>query len=215
MRTDATAFSNPFAYFAQQKTWNRQVNNAYLLGLEWEISAKLSILKAKLDKLDDANTAIEEGALSDFGGTVGEMESEKINLEAALATQVERLKKFQVYEDYADVQIKADELTREIHNLLNTTNVNTQVIAKYKASLTKEQTQQLRVEDIYRETGVIFPTGLKRTLEEVNAFHETVINNRRQYLRSEIKELEAASTELEKQIKTLSEERSSYMGPSS
>jgi hypothetical protein len=35
-----------------------------LLGLDWQLSTKLSQLKIKLDKLDAANKAIEDGALA-------------------------------------------------------------------------------------------------------------------------------------------------------
>jgi uncharacterized protein YydD (DUF2326 family) len=211
MRTDSTAFSNTFAYFAQQPAWSRQVNNAYLLGLDWELSVKLTQLKSKLDRLEDANKAIEEGAFSDFGGTVGELESEKINLETALGTKTERLKKFQVYEDYANVQKKADSLTKEMHKLLNVTNLNMQVISKYQENLSGEHGEQLRVEDIYKGAGVIFPDNLKHTLRDVENFHKTIVSNRKQYLKNEIDNLASKNKDLEAEIKKLSKERTSYM----
>jgi len=209
MRTDATAFSNPFAYFAKQPAWSKQVNNAYLLGLDWELSIKLSNLKAKLDKLDDANQAIEEGALSDFGGSLGELESEKINLEAALQIHVDRLKDFQVYEDYADIQKKADSLTLEMHDLLNKTNINTQIVSKYNESLLSEKGDSIRVEDIYRDAGIVFPNGLKNTLRDVEEFHKAIVKNRKLYLKSEMENLNRENDELNKRIKTLSAERTS------
>jgi len=211
MRTGADAFSDPFTYFAKQPTWSKQVNNAYLLGLDWELSTKLSQLKLKLEKLDTANSAIKNGALDDFGGTVGELESEKINLQTKLDIKAERLKSFQVHEDYREIQSTANILTERIHNFLNTTTINSQIIEKYKCDLGNEKDENLRVEQIYREVGVIFGESLLHELADVEQFHNQVVTNRRDYLKSEIDSLSQDNIDLQKKIAALSKERSTYM----
>lgn len=211
LRTGGTAYSEPFAYFAKQPTWSRQVNNAYLLGLDWELSTKLSQLKLKLDKLDTANKAIENGALEEFGGTVGELESEKINTQVKLEEKASRLKSFQVYEDYKHIQTMADELTNGLHDLLNSVNLNTQVIEKYRSDLGSERGEQLRVEQIYRDTGAVFSVESLHTLAEVEQFHRSIVSNRKNYLKAEIDSLSDENEKLQKKISKLSVERAEYM----
>lgn len=211
MRTGPDSYSEPFAYFSKQPTWSKQVNNAYLLGLDWELSTKLSQLKIKLDNLDKANKAIDDGAMSDFGGTVGELESEKINLQTKLDVKAERLKNFQVYEDYRDVQDKANKLTENIHGLLNTVTINSQIIEKYKADLDNEEGENIRIEQIYKDAGIIFEKSLVRTLGEVEIFHSNLVTNRKNYLRSEIDALSKEDEQLRFRISELTKERASYM----
>jgi uncharacterized protein YydD (DUF2326 family) len=211
MRTGSNGFSEPFAFFAKQPAWSKQVNNAYLLGLDWELSTKLSQLRIKLDQLDKANKAIDSGVMSDFGGTVGELESEKINLLTKLDAKTERLKKFQVYDDYREVQSKANELTENIHNLLNTTALNAQIIEKYKADLDSEEGKSFRVEQVYKDAGIVFSESLSRTLAEVEKFHSDVVTNRKNYLRSEMDSLSKENESLQQKIFKLTDERSSFM----
>lgn len=211
MRTGTGAFSEPFAYFSKQPAWSKQVNNAYLLGLDWELSTKLSQLKVKLDNLDKANKAIDDGAMHDFGGTVGELESEKINLQTKLDKKAERLKNFQVYEDYKDVQDRANELTENIHDLLNTVTVNSQVIEKYRSDIDNEKGESLRVEQIYSDAGVIFSQSLSKTLAEVEKFHSEIVTNRKNYLKSEISALSEENDQLRHKVEQLTQERVSYM----
>lgn len=211
MRTGSGAFTDPFAYFAKQPSWSKQVNNAYLLGLDWELSTKLSQLKLKLEKLDTANGAIKDGAFDDFGGTVGELESEKINLQSKLDTKADRLKSFQVHDDYKEIQGKANRLTEDMHGLLNTVAINTQIIEKYKADLENEKGENLRVEQIYKEVGIMFSKELAHELTDVEQFHRQVVVNRKNYLKAEIDTLSHENTDLQKRISDLSVERSTYM----
>lgn len=211
MRTGSSGFSDPFAYFSKQPAWSKQVNNAYLLGLDWELSTKLSQLKTKLDNLDKANKAIEDGALSDLGGTVGQLESEKINLESRLEAQLERLKSFQVHDDYKAIQQKADDLTNTIHGLLNTLSLNDKIISKYRDDLDDERGESLRVAQVYKDAGIAFGDVLIKTLAEVEKFHGDVVTNRKNYLHAEIDALSKDNEALNNEIVALTNERSSYM----
>jgi hypothetical protein len=84
MRTYDGAFSNPFLCFAGQNALSRNNNAAFLIGLNWRLSVKFSQLKSEFNKLDNANKAIETGAFNVFGGTVGDLNSEKIDIELQL-----------------------------------------------------------------------------------------------------------------------------------
>lgn len=189
IRSDATAFNDPFAYFARQQAWSRQVHNSYLLGLDWELAAKMNQRKAKLDALETANKAFEDGAMNDFGGTLGELESEQITLQSKLDEMQTKLKTFKVHDQYYEIQKSADEITKKIHNFLNTININEQVIAKYSKDLSVEDAAGFSVDELYRDAGVVLPASLLRHIDDVKNFHNTITKDRRDYLKSEIAKL--------------------------
>lgn len=211
IRSDVTAFNDPFIYFARQQAWSKQVHNSYLLGLDWELATKMCQLKAKLDALDTANKAIEEGALNDFGGTIGELESEKINLESKLEDMQGRLGTFKVHEQYYDIQEIADDITKEIHKRLNTININEQVIAKYAKDLTIEDKPDFSLEELYAEAGVVFPDSLVRHLEDVKDFHKKVTKDRKDYLKTEIAKLKREIIENKEVVSGLTTQKSEHM----
>lgn len=189
IRSDATAFNDPFAYFARQQAWSKQVHNSYLLGLDWELASKMNQRKAKLDALETANKAFEDGAMNDFGGTLGELESEQITLQSKLDEMQAKLKTFKVHDQYYEIQKSADEITKKIHGLLNTVNINEQVIKKYSKDLSVEDTTSFNVEELYKDAGVVLPANLLRHIEDVKSFHNTITKDRKDYLKSEIAKL--------------------------
>ena len=211
IRSDATAFNDPFVYFARQKAWSKQVHNSYLLGLDWQLATKMNQRKAKLDALETANKAFEDGAMNDFGGTLGELESEQITLQAKLDEMQKKLRTFKVHEQYYDIQKDADSITKEIHSLLNTININTQIIEKYSKDLKNEDVNGLDVDTLYKSAGVILPPEILRHLEEVQLFHETITKDRKDYLKSEISKLNREITGNKERVSTLTERKSELM----
>lgn len=170
MRTYDGAFSNPFLCFARQNALSRNNNAAFLIGLNWRLSVKFSQLKSEFNKLDNANKAIETGAFDAFGGTVGDLNSEKIDVESQLAEKMKRLENFQVHEDYRDIQAKADTLTKEIHDIINEITINSQIVERYKDSLKNENGDDIKIEQIYEAAGAVFEKSSLRTLDDVIDF---------------------------------------------
>lgn len=211
IRSDVTAYNDPFVYFARQKAWSKQVHNSYLLGLDWELATKMNQRKAKLDALETANKAFEDGAMNDFGGTLGELESEQITLQLKFDEMQARLKTFKVHEQYYDIQKSADEITKEIHKRLNTININEQVITKYSKDLSVEDTAGFSVEEMYRDAGVILPKEILRHIDDVKIFHNTITKDRTDYLKSEISKLNREILENKEAVAELSDRKAEMM----
>ena len=211
MRTDNTAFNNPFTYFAQQPAWSKKIHNAFLLNLDWQLAVNIYNLQDKLKKLDTADKSIEGGILDYSSKSVGELESEKINLEAKLAPRIEELKSFKVHEQYYEIQEHADRITRKIHTLLNRLNLNTQVVNKYLEDLKEENSDKIDIEYIYKEAGLLFSSQLQKRLKDIEGFHEAVISNRKEYLELEVKKLKDKNTEDKRKIQELTATKAEYM----
>lgn len=212
IRRGVGAFQDPFKHFPQQKEWDIQVNNAYLLGLNWEFGAKFQEIKDKKGTLEELKRASNQGLLEGYVGSLGEFEASRIRLEKEIQKIGQQLKTFKVHPQYYEIQKQADSLTKEIHELVNKNTLNKQILRKYEESFIEENDVSLeKVERVYNEAGFFFDSNLKRNLEEVLDFHKKVISNRREHVQLEIVRLKSEIKTQESQIEVLSDKRSELL----
>lgn len=206
------AFHNPFKYFPQQREWNVQVNNNYLLGMNWEYAKDFQIIKDKETTLDELRKAAKQGLLDDTIGTMGELQAERVRLAEELLTFDTQLKDFKVHPQYKEVQREANELTEKIHTILNRINTNERILREYQKTTEVEDDVSIKkVEDLYSKAGVNFPQEMLRSLQTVEGFHESIVTNRKEYLQNEVDRLTKAITNDKEDVEKLSEQRSETM----
>ena len=75
------AFQSPFKHYTQQKERDIQVNNAYLLGLNWEYAAELQIIRDKKKTLNELKKAASQGLLPGLLGSLRELELKRVGLQ--------------------------------------------------------------------------------------------------------------------------------------
>jgi uncharacterized protein YydD (DUF2326 family) len=212
VRRGRDAFSIPFEHFRKQADWDKQVNTAFLLGLSWEYPAKLQRLKDQERVVSQLRLAIKAGTFPSLLGTVGELESQKVRLEELIARRGEGLRTFRVHPQYQEIQEQANLLQGAIR-LLNQENTTDQaMLAFYRESLIQERPPEAdALAKIYQESGVVWPSGVQKRLEDVQAFHDKVIVNRRAFLETEISRLTQASAQRTEEIRTRSDERADLL----
>ena len=207
-------FDNPFEHYPRQFAWDIQVNNAYLLDLNWEHAQKRQFLK---DRTRDAKTiqkAIKDGnnLLANMLGTVGELENERDHLQRLVEKTDADLRQFRVHPQYGKIESKANELTRQIHDLSNQIIQIKRLIDFHDASAENERpADDDRVVEIYEEARTTFPNRVKKRLDEVKAFHIQITRNRKAYLRSEVNRLQEELNNAKRTQKQLSNERAEQM----
>jgi uncharacterized protein YydD (DUF2326 family) len=212
VRRGVGSFQTPFKHYSQQKEWDIQVNNAYLLGLNWEFGAKFQNIKDKVNTLNELKKASEQGLLKGYVGSLGELEADRIRLEGEVQKLEQQLTSFKVHPQYYDIQKQADAITNEVHKLVNKNTLNKQILGKYEESFIEENDVSLdKVEKIYKDAGFIFDVSLKRNLQDVLSFHKEVVSNRRKYLQSEISRLKNEVGTQERQIESLSDKRAELL----
>ena len=212
IRHGAGAFLDPFKHHSQQKEFDIQVNNAYLLGLNWDYATEFQIIKDKTKTLNELKKAASQGLLTGFVGSPGELEAERIGLNEKIKRSQQQLKNFKVHPQYHEIQNEANELTKQTHKIVNKCNLNQQILNKYEESLIEEKDVSVdRVEQIYRDAGLVFPDNLKRRLGEVIDFHKKIIKNRKTYLQSEIVKISREIEEQKSQIESLDNKRAELL----
>jgi len=206
------AFLDPFNQFKKQKTWDMQVNNAFLLGLNWNYSSKLQFLRDRKKGIEQINNAAQSGMLSSFMGSIGELEARMIRLEAQVHQEAEQLNSFKVHPQYSEIESNANDLTQKLHELINENIIDNNLLNHYEKSLTDEvDANPESVVKIYSEAGLHFSENITKKINDVMNFHRQVVYNRRDFLRSEIDRLKREINSRARMKEELSAKRSELM----
>lgn len=211
-RNQSAAYISPFKYFGNQKTWDVQVHNAFLLGLNWEKAATWQKFKDQKKALTTLKQAIKTGAVDGELATLGELEAERLRFSTQLEREQAALSSFKVLPQYREIEVKANSLTAEIHSLINTNIAEKRRLQRYKDAIEKEASPaDSRLEALYREAGISLPGMVTKTLENAREFSKKIVANRREFIADEISALESATHEREILIENLTETRSNYL----
>jgi uncharacterized protein YydD (DUF2326 family) len=142
IRREDFSFTHPFEYFSKQPEWSKQVHNTFLLGLADNYASKWQEIKDKKKLLRQLKKAAKAGLINGMLGSLGELESERIRLQAEIEKNRQQLDSFQVHPQYKDIEQQANVLTKEIHQLSNANMSDRQILDLYKETINTEQTQE-------------------------------------------------------------------------
>ena len=209
------SFASPFFHHRAQREWDRQVNNAFLLGLAWEHAGRLQELKDEDNLLKDLQRAAREGLLEGVIGTLGNLEAERARLESEVRWQSESLQNFRVHPQYREIEQEVNELTSSIQQLVNANLADGRLSDLYRDSLRDDHvTNNLATRDvfeIYQAVGVAMPALVLRRLDEVEDFHRQILTNRRDYLQSEIQRIENQRNQRQVRIERTTDRRAQLL----
>lgn len=211
IRRGRDAFSTPFEHHRKQFDWEKQVNNAFLLGLAWEDARDLQLLKDKKKLLDDIKKLKKDtdtGVAIGIFGSLGELEALKVQVESQLRERKQTLSNFRVAPQYHELEANANRLTVEIHKATNNNIADKKILEFYQSSLEAEnEPSPDDVTHIYESVGIELPGLVVRRLEEVENFHRIIIENRRDFLSTEIERIRRDVSSRERLIREKTEHR--------
>lgn len=206
------AFLNPFQHYKNQKEWDIQVNNSFLLGLGWEYSSSWQVLKDRSSILNQLKEEAKTGIISNLLGNIGELEALKVRLEAQVKQERDNLKSFKVHPQYQTIEDEANGLTLQIHENININVEAKRILEHYEKSILDEtDAKPDAVANVYREAGILFTDTITKKIEEVLEFHGKVVQNRKGYLLAEMEKLKGEITQREQDIKLLTDKRAELM----
>ena len=213
IRRGKDAYSTSFEHYRKQNEWDKQVNNAFLLGLAWEDASEWQKLRDKKSALEELKKAQRSGLISELmAGTLGELEALKVRSETTVRQGEASLVSFRVHEQYHELEEAADRLSKELVSTANKIVAERQLLGNYQASLA--DIPEPNIDDVvavYEEAGVFFSTVSRKRLEDVKEFHRKLIENRRRFLSSEITRLRQSVERAEANQRRLDEERATIM----
>jgi uncharacterized protein YydD (DUF2326 family) len=209
-RRGKEAFNDAFYHHRKQQPWDVQVNNAFLLSLDWEDASDWQVLRDQKKLLDTLKSAAQSGLMNDVLGSVGELEAERITLEERVKAIAAELRSFKVHKQYRELEVRADALTRQHQQLSNGNVIDRRLLEQYRKSVqTEKAPENKQVAAVYASAGVALPETVTKRLDEVETFHNRLVLNRRQFLSSEMDKLEKRIAGRDAQIDRVREERDS------
>lgn len=212
IRKGKDAYLNPFQHSKMQQKWDIQVNNAYLLGLNFEFPAKLQLIKEKKKLLKSLKTASKTEFFDNIMGSIGELEAEKIKVENKIRIIENQIRSYKVYPQYYNIQEEANEISEKICKLNDEYTINFNLLTQYQNSIKEEEyTPTYDIKEVYSKIGLIFPQSVKKRLEDVEKFHTSIIRDRKEYLLTEIERLNNIINSTKEQIEKFSNERAEKM----
>jgi uncharacterized protein YydD (DUF2326 family) len=215
IRRGLDAYGDPFSYFRGQRAWQKNVANAYFLGLDWRIYQQTQALRKNEENVAKAiegiNRAFAGGA---FGGAtgLGDLEARAINLEREVREAKGQLETFQVHPRYHEYEQQATNLTASIHELVANAVSDRETLEFYEGTVRDEAKADAEdIETVYSEAGVLFPEQVMRRLEDAREFHEQLVRNRQSFLSGEISRLKVRIEEYEEHVARLTNDRAEVL----
>lgn len=212
IRRGKDAFSTPFEHHRKQIEWDKQVHNAFLLGLAWEDASELQLLKDRKKGLESLKKAAKTGVVKGFVGSLGDLEARRVRLQKKADAEAADLASFKVHPQYTEIRTQANQLTSDIHEASNKNAVDQRMLSLYEKALAEENVPVPNaIEKLYADAGISLPGVTLRRIEEVQAFHHEIIENRREFLAAEVSRLKRDLVVREQLIKEKSNERATVM----
>ncbi|MEO1002205.1 MAG: ABC-three component system protein [Cyanobacteria bacterium J06638_7] len=177
----------PVKQSEKQATADQQVNLSYLLGLDWSIPLKWQEVRDREKNLSELKKSLKDGS---FGQVIDKASTLKTQVLVA-EDMVSRLKKqvadFRVVEEYHSLEREASRITTELAALADENTLDHRYISDLELVMEEETPPSPPdLQRLYREAGVVLPELVQRRFDDVQSFHESVVQNRRSYLQTEV-----------------------------
>lgn len=202
------AYTDPFTTFKNQKAVQKQTNNAFVLNLLWEKSLVLHDFQEETDK--------HKNLISFFksqGQTIGKLNSQMVILSDEVNKLRKNIQEFNVLPEYKEIQDAANILTKSLQSLNNQKIFIKKKLSEYQSIIIEENSNNdlNAVSKMYKEVQISFSENVAKTLKEVQDFNKIIIQNRKEFLQNEIKQLEIDIKEIDAQVEKYVNERAEKM----
>lgn len=208
-RQSTGGFHVPIKHFNQQMTWDIQVNLSFLLGLNIELARAWQRLREREKQMETIRKAAEGGVLGEIVGDAGELATELAVADDELNTLMASVADFTVIPTYTTVENEATRLGQRIRALNNQIISDREYLAQLENNLNEVQTTRTTgLAELFAAANVQLPTVALAAYDDVQAFHDSIVANRRQYLSAEIRRITSDLTTNSADRDRLAEQRS-------
>jgi uncharacterized protein YydD (DUF2326 family) len=204
---------SPTQHSNMQQAWDQQVAVSYLLGLDPRIPQEFQEVRTQEKAMAELRKAAKEGGLGRYFGTAADLRTRLTISEARARRLVGQVTDFNVVPEYAELEQEASIITRAISALNDGNTIDRELILQLQDAIKSEEPPAAtNLDRLYREAGVLLPETVSRRFDEVQLFHQAVVENRRSHLTSEVHTAEGRIAEREAERTRLDGRRRQIMG---
>lgn len=185
-RASSHGYNSPVRSHGRQSDADAATNLAYLLGLDWHLADRYRLLKARDAARAQMQKAAQDPILGRIIGKVADLRSEITLAERSVAEIQRQIVEFRVVPEYENLRQEADRLDQHVRQLRSRDVVDRRNLQDLSRALEQETDPDVSyLEPVYAELGVMLTDQVRRRFEDVRAFHQSVVRNRRRYLDDE------------------------------
>lgn len=211
-RRDSGGFIAPERQAEQQRRWDWQENLSYLLGLDWQIPFEFGKIRLREKTLEELRKAVKDGALGQVVGTVAELRPQVTIAESRADKLRSDLANFEVHDSYRELSRRAAQARGEMQAIARENVSLSETLEHLEVALRNETPpQRSDIQALYAAAGIELPGVALRRFDEVGAFYESVVANRRIHLENEIAVVKAKLAAHETTATLLDQERSGIL----
>jgi uncharacterized protein YydD (DUF2326 family) len=212
-RQNSGGLLTPTQQSSMQQGWDQQVAVSYLLGLDARIPQDFQEVRTQEKAVAEVRKAAKEGGLGRYFGTAADLRTKLTIAEARARRLRGQISTFNVVPEYSEYEREASELTSTISNLNDQNTIDRELILQLRNAIASERSPGAEdLARLYREAGVVLPGTVGRRFEEVAAFHQAVVQNRRAHLANEVEAAETRIGGREHERELLDNRRRQLMG---
>ncbi len=185
-RVTSNGYNTAVRSHGRQSDTDATTNLAYLFGLDWHLADRYRLLRARDTARAQMQKAAQDPLLGRIIGKVADLRSEIALAEQRLRDLERQVADFRVVPEYERLRGQADQLDRRIRQLRSRDVVDRRNLEDLERALEETAEPDISyLEAVYGELGVILTGQVRRRFDEVEAFHQSVVRNRRSYLEDE------------------------------
>lgn len=183
-------FSSPDKTFPMQSTCSSQVSVSYLLQLNWSIAANFEEIRQKEKIIKALKEAANDGALRQIMGSASTISTD-IHLKTSRYDSLKKtLADFRILPEYEEKEKRLAQITRELSGLSAEDTTDKEWLSQLEKTLEDEKyPTHDKVDRLFAEASFELPELVKKRFEEVSAFHDSIISNRREHLKREVEDI--------------------------
>lgn len=211
MRIGKAAFTDPRQTYSGQSGRRKQMCIAYLLSLNWQSQGNLHEKKEKLSEVSKAIKVLKSAEGEEIE-SIGDMEAERVVLEAEVERLEREVENFNVLDDYAELEAKLAKVDKELFDEINENHAESKLLEHYQLSSEIEhKADPEKPLKILKDAGALFREDALKKIEEVTEFHDRLYRNRKAFLSAEVLKLKKTIRNRNKKIKTLTSRKAKIL----
>ena len=212
-RQQSEAFANPFSQARMQQVVDYQVALMYLLGLDWRIALDWQKVRESEKKVESLRQILRDNELAGaYLGTSAELRTRLTIAEQKSRQLKSALESFQILPEFRELEKEGSDIGRQLARIADENTLDRELIAELEVATNDEEPPSLDLlEELYREAGILLPHQVLHRFEEVRNFHESIIRNRKLYLKSEMESARHRLAEREQKRQQLDGRRSQIL----
>lgn len=166
--------------FKSEKEYSRLLNTAFLLWLDVSLVQNKQELKSKYQEIDESRKRLEKDDIfRKFFLKVDDIDIQIWEYSDKVKSLEKDIKEFKIAENYRDIEKEADILLEKKNKLIRSIFFIEKQIKSINESLEIKVTLSLeKVYKVYEDLNIKFPELLKKNIDQVEEFHNKLIESR-------------------------------------